>query len=267
MATFVNFDPKSEKELHGIIEKDLDLLEDGLILLKYEMNVGSGIPDFLCVDSGGRLVIIEVKAQEDENILFQALRYYAVINKKRYIIANIFSQHNVNPKLTPRIILIAKRFSDDIRVLGTLVVPDIELYGYNTLIDSVKVPGIVYHPVLLPKVEESIANPLSVEDHREYITKENLKPIFDKIREQVQGIHSTIEEYVTQSYVGYKFKGRQLSWVTAHRKSFDFGTNIVNEKGEILDYKSVRIQTGNEDYAEVFEKIKELFKSLGGNLI
>ncbi len=267
MVTFENFDPKNEKELHSIIEKDLDSLEGGLILLKYEMTVGRGIPDFLCVDSGGRLVIIEVKVQEDENILFQALRYYADINKNRYVIANIFSQQNVNPKLTPRIVLIAKRFSDDIRMLGTLVVPDIELYEYITLKDSGEVQGIVYHPVSLPKVEESISDPLKVEDHREYITKEDLKPIFDKIREQVKSIHHTIEEYVTQSYVGYKFNGRHLSWIAAQRKSFDLGTNIINEKGEVLDYESVRFKTGNEDYADIIEKIKESFKSLGGKFI
>ena len=66
MSTFKKFKPSGEKELHNIIETELPSLEEGLQLLKYEINVGIGIPDFLCVDSGGRLVIIEVKLEEDK---------------------------------------------------------------------------------------------------------------------------------------------------------------------------------------------------------
>ena len=101
MPTFKRYELQSEKELHGIIQSELDSLEEGLELLKYEMTIGKGIPDFLCRDSGGRLVIIDVKLQENENILFQALRYYADVNKNRYVIAEIFSQKNVDPKQSP----------------------------------------------------------------------------------------------------------------------------------------------------------------------
>jgi RecB family endonuclease NucS len=84
MATFTRYEPKSERELHSIIEKELDALEEGLALLKYELGLEKGIPDFLCVDSGGRLVIIEVKLKEDENILFQALKYYNELTFLKY---------------------------------------------------------------------------------------------------------------------------------------------------------------------------------------
>lgn len=267
MATFETYEPQNEKELHSIIEKELNLLEDGLSLLKYEMPVGRGIPDFLCVDSGGRLVIIEVKVQEDENILFQALRYYADINKSRYVIANIFSKNDINPNLVPRVVLIAKRFSEDIRLLGTFVNIDVELYEYTTLKDSGGVKGIVYHPISLHKVEESIVEPSRMEDHKEYITNDDLKPVFDKVRKDINNIHNDIEEYVTQSYIGYKYNGRLLSWIAAQRKSFDVGVNNINEKGEAINSDSVRIKTGNEDYIELIDKMKESFTSLGGQLI
>ncbi len=266
MATFKPYEPQNEKELHSIIEKELDSLEDGLSLLKYEMPVGRGIPDFLCVDSGGRLVIIEVKVHEDENILFQALRYYADINKSRYVIANIFSQNDINPNLFPRVVLIAKRFSEDIRLLGTFVNIDVELYEYSTVMDSAEARGIVYHPISLYKVEESVVEPSKMEDHKGYITNDDLKPIFDKVREDIKNIHSDIEEYVTQSYIGYKYNGRVLSWVAAQRKSFDVGVNIINDKGEAINSDSVRIKTENDAYTEIIDKIKESFTSLGGHL-
>ncbi len=110
MPTFRKYIPKSEKELHTIIEKDLDSLEEGLELLKYEMGLGTGIPDFLCVDSGGRLVIIEVKLHEDEYALFQALKYYNEIDKHRYVIAQMFPDKKINANEHPRIIFDSGEF-------------------------------------------------------------------------------------------------------------------------------------------------------------
>jgi RecB family endonuclease NucS len=75
MATFTRYIPQSEKELHQIIRDELDALEEGLRLLKPEFPTGKGMIDLLCVDSGGRLVIVEVKLHQDENVLFQGLRY------------------------------------------------------------------------------------------------------------------------------------------------------------------------------------------------
>jgi hypothetical protein len=215
MPTFKKYDPISEKELHGIIEKEFDSLEEGLELLKYEMTIGKGIPDFLCRDSGGRIVIIEVKLNEDENILFQALRYYADVNTNKYVIAEMFSPKKIDPKRDPRIVLISKHFSDDIRLLGTLVVPEIELYEYSTLIDCNGSKGIIYHPVSLPKFENVISSPSGVEDHKSYITDVALQCLFDDAREKIKQQGQGIEEYVTQSYIGYKFRGRQIAWIAA----------------------------------------------------
>ena len=266
MATLKKYKPKNEKELHSIIEKELDSLEEGLELLKYEMGTGTGVPDFLCVDSGGRIVIIEVKLHEDEYVLFQALKYYNEIDKHRYVIAQMFPDKKINPKEHPRIILIAEKFSDEIRRLTTLVVPDVELYEYTVVIDSRNNKGIVFHPVTLPKIDETLTEPITINDHIDYITKKELKPILNKIRDEVKSIDDEIIEYPTKDYIGFKFRGRQFAWITTHRKSFDLGAHIIDDKGHVLDYESIRIEDGKEDYSEIMEKIKEAYKNLGGKL-
>ena len=43
MPTLTKRVPKSEKELHGIIEKEIDALEEGLEVLKYEFAFRKGI--------------------------------------------------------------------------------------------------------------------------------------------------------------------------------------------------------------------------------
>ncbi len=169
------------------------------------MGVGSGIPDFLCVDSGGRLVIIEVKLNEDENVLFQGLRYYNEIDKNRYVIARMFPNKKIDPKEHPRVILIAEKFSDDIRRLATLVVPDVELYEYTVVVDSNNKKGIIFHPVTLPKIDENLAEPIKIKDHIEYITKDDLKPLLEKVINEIRSIGDDIKVYATQDYIGFKF--------------------------------------------------------------
>lgn len=264
MATLKKVKPKNEKELHSIIQKELDALEEGLELLKYEFGLSKGIPDFLCIDSGGRLVVIEVKLQEDENILFQALRYYNEIDKNRFIIAKGFSDKNINPEEHPRIILVAERFSDDIRRLSTLVIPDIELYEYTLLITPNGKEGICYHPVSLPKTEEVPPKPKSIEEIKRYITKDSLNPTFDKVIKEIKGIGKDIEHYTTTEYVGFKYRGRQISYIWPHRKSFDIAVANIDEEGSGLGYESIRIETGTEDYKELIKKIKNSFVNLGG---
>lgn len=263
MITLKKYKPKNEKELHSIIEEELDALEEELNLLKYEFDMGRGRPDFLCVDSGGRLVIIEVKLEEDDNILFQALRYYTDIDKERYVIAKMFKETEVDPSEHPRILLIAGKFSDYIRRLSTLVVPDVELFEYTVLSTPEEKQGVCYHAVTLPKIDDIPTKPKSITELKNYIKKDALKPHFDKIMKEIENIGEGIEKYATQGYVGFKYKGRQIAWLWPLRKSFDLGSIVVDSDGHVLENDSVRIETGAESYNDIYDKIKESF----GNIV
>lgn len=266
MATLKKYYPQSEAELHMIIQAELDAIEEGLELLQHEYPSGKGILDFLCVDSGHRLVIIEVKLHEDEDILFQALRYYGDIDKNRYVVARLFADKDVAPEDPPRIILIAERFSEDIRRLSTLVVPDIELLEYSVVILPTGEKGILYHSVSLPVPPTPPQEPKTIEQLLDYLKKESLKPLLQEIRQAVKGIGKDIEEYATQNYIGYKHSGRQFAYIWIHRKYFDFGANIIDEDTRLLDSEGIRIETDDEDYSEVLAKVKTSFVNLGGEL-
>ena len=267
MPTFTIYKPESEKELHGIIEKELDAIEEGLSFLNYEYTSESGKADFLCIDSGGRLTIIEVKLHEDENILFQCLRYYSSIDKNRYSISNSFPDKDISPNEHPRIILIAEKFSEDIKRLSTLVKPEVDLYEYTVIISPEKKKGIIYHAVDLPVVDELVPKPPKYEYIENYLTNDFLKSVFEKIRIDIKVLSNSIEEYVTQSYVGYKYQGRQIAWISTHRKTLDIGSIIIDEKKSTLDYEYTRLGNEKDDYTETIEKIKKSFVNLGGKLI
>jgi hypothetical protein len=267
MPTLRKYKPQSEQELHIIIARELDALEAGLELLRHEYISGKGVLDFLCVDSGGRLVIIEVKLHEDENILFQALRYYSDIDRDRYLIATVFAGKAIDPEQNPRVVLIAERFSEDIRRLSTLVVPEIELLEYTVLVEPRGSKGICYHPVSLPVVTTPPSEPKTIDDLVQYLTNEELKPILANMRDDIKNIGEGIEEYPTQSYIGYKHtSGRQFAYIRIFRKSVEFGAHIIDENKQLLDYEGIRVETGSEDYAEVLEKSKASFINLGGEV-
>jgi predicted transport protein len=263
MATFTRYEPKSEKELHSIIEKELDALEEGLVLLKYELGLEKGIPDFLCVDSGGGLVIIEVKLKEDENILFQALRYYNEIDRDRYAIAKLFSDNKIDPKQDPLIILIAERFSDDIRRLSTLVIPDVELYEYTVLRgQKSEEEGICYHWVSLPPPPSSLEPGPSIRELRNRMTNESLKPVFDKLIEEIKSIDKGIEEYAAQKYVGFKYRGRGIAYIEPQRKSFYIFANVLDENRKVLSTEHTRVLSETQDYQDMLEIIRKSYENL-----
>ncbi len=50
-----------ELELHALLERSPDLIEDGLQVLERERSTDVGPVDFLCRDTEGRIVLVEVK--------------------------------------------------------------------------------------------------------------------------------------------------------------------------------------------------------------
>ena len=262
MATFKKVKLSNEKELHSIIEKELDALEEGLELLQYEFATSKGNPDFLCVDSGGKLVIIEVKVGEDENILFQALRYYSEISKIKYVIANMFPDKKIKPELEPRIILISERFSDDLRRLATLVTPEVELYEYAVLQDKNGKMGIYFHQVTIPKIEELPPAPPSFDELENYITDEKLREAYKMAISSIESIANDIEKYPTRSYVGFRFRGRLIGYVYPHRKSFDVGTTVLDENGRAIEDSFIRVEEPETDISDILEKIRRNYEVL-----
>ncbi len=262
MPKLKRYVPQSEAELHMIIQSDLGAIEEGIDLLQHEYPTGKGIIDFLCVDSGLRLVIIEVKLHEDENVLFQALRYYSATDRDRHRVSSNFSER-VDPEESPRLVLIAEKYSEDIRRLSTLVVPEVELLEYSIVVLPDGGKGIIYHSVSLPVVIKHPSEPTTVERLIEYVTDNDLKPLIEEMREAIKDVGIGIVEYATQGYIGYKHSsGRQFAFIRVFRREIEFGAHIIGEDRQLLDYEGIRIRRCDEDYSDVLEKIRKSFKNL-----
>ena len=268
MSTLTKDSITLEPELHGIIKVEIESLEKGLVILKHEFQCGDkGTADFLCVDSGGRLGIIEVKVDEDKDILFQALRYYEWVDNNRFVIKTMFPKQKINPEEHPRIILIEGAVSDDLRRLSNLVTPDVELFEYTVLKTKDGSRGICFHPVSLPKPPEVPPKPQTIEDILNYITDDSLRKLCKKVMKKIKEIGEGIEApFTTQEYIGYKYKGRLFGYLSKHRQSFDICWPELDEKNRVLKYDFVRIESPDEDYTDAMNKVKDAFIRLGGTL-
>jgi len=261
MPTLREFTPKLEKELHDIICKEIDALETGLTILKYEMGIGSGILDFLCVDSGGQLVIIEVKLEGDEGILFQALQYYLAVQRTKHQIASIHHDKKIQANDDPRIILIAKSFSDRIRQLTLVVKPRIDLYEYKTLETPQGDVGIVFYFQSPPKEEERISQPPNLDSHKDYVTNKELRLFLESLLSKIQNIGEAIQIYYTQPYIGFKVKGKQFAQIETRRSALHLYVKNLYEDGS-WDWTLKVIKSETDDISEFMNEISNWYKRL-----
>ena len=81
-----------EKKLEQILYENPDYLEEGLKSVGRQFPTDSGPLDLLCVDADNILVVVELKNEEDDYQLLQALRYYDYIAEHIYELTHHFKR-------------------------------------------------------------------------------------------------------------------------------------------------------------------------------
>ncbi len=77
-----------EKEIEDKLEKNLNKIEKGLVLIERQKRVQTGIIDLFCNDTHGNYVIVEIKKKPDAKVVAQLAKYNMAlvkigINRKR----------------------------------------------------------------------------------------------------------------------------------------------------------------------------------------
>lgn len=110
----------SEFELENFLYKNLNLLDDGLKPLCRQFRVSNGRLDILAKNKDYKHIIIELKVEEDTDIIFQCKHYYDEISR-------IKNSKNI------KVIVIAPKYNSSIKKelkkLKNII--DIEIYTYN----------------------------------------------------------------------------------------------------------------------------------------
>lgn len=104
---------ESKQELEQMITKEMNQIEKGLTVVCSHVQVNSKTElDILCHDDNGQLVIVQLNANEDDNILLQGIQSLDYVNKFKSFLKATYNKHRINDKENPRLILIAPNFSE-----------------------------------------------------------------------------------------------------------------------------------------------------------
>lgn len=226
-----NYVEISEKELEDLIRQGPDAIEDGLRFIGHQKQTNRGPLDVLLVDSGGSLVVVELKVVEDDTMLVQGLDYYNDISTNIELLARAYSQFEINPEQDVRLLLVAPSFS--VALLNRCKWLDIpvSLFSYRCIQPegvSEKVP--VFNEITIPFVPK-IEKPYSLEDRFNYIVNEEsrqmAKDFIDEIRSwDARSISVDAIKYA----VSLKFHGTVLCYLSPRREFFHIETN--NQEGK-----------------------------------
>jgi len=196
---------REETELEDILAKDPCIIEEGLNLVAKQYSTPVGTIDLLCVDSEGSLVVIELKKEPSDAMLFQSLRYYTWVEKAR----PGFPQkggHQVNIEKPARIILIASGFSEALKeVVGYLQrVFQIDLMVYKTLQVDRNNYGIFCEKVEIPLPPKVIPVP-TVKRHLNRLQSDEIRQLCEDAISWLKSHGLSVEP--VQSYISFKEGG------------------------------------------------------------
>lgn len=172
---------ESETELEEILIGSPKMIEEGFKVLRSQRRTTPYRKrlDLLGVDAKGTLTVLELKAEEDDGQLPQAIEYFDwLLERGLSFFRDYFSEHNIKNK-TPRIILIAPKFSDKTVKLSKYISEDIEITLMRYLcfeIDGKKEIKLIEESI--PPIKEIEQPPPKIEDHVNYITDENVRTVF-----------------------------------------------------------------------------------------
>lgn len=201
----------SERQIQQAFEEHLSELEDGLEYVHSFVKTQVGTIDSLAIDADRHPVILEFKKpdQSERDALIQALDYFA------YCRQHIDWLHDyivkAKPELKPfagelseeiRIVIVAKEFEERVRRAVAGVEPEVLLTEYSLRWDaSGKIelsPNIVVDTSLAVAAKRPPL-PMSVDDH--FRNKEAMKPVFDKLVEEVKEFDGKLQLTPTQYYI------------------------------------------------------------------
>lgn len=256
-------DLDDEQELEYLLKKDPEQIEKGLRVIANQVITPKGRIDLLCVDKEGVLTVVELKLDQDEDHLKQAINYYDWVFENMAWIRNTYHKLGISDEYLPKMILIARGFTDSV-VTGAKYFNesfDIKLYRYKALrINDQKF--VICDEIAVPTIPEFPEKPKRIDDHLNYITNDKVRKVCSETIEIIREIGQNIEATPLKWGISFKYKGKNFAALYPRRDAFAIhykeSDSWVHETG-IRRIKRVQ---------EIVDKnIKEAYKLVGGTVV
>ncbi len=220
-----------EKELEDLIRQAPDAVEDGLQYIDHQKKTNRGPLDVLMVDSGGSLVVAELKVVEDDTMLVQGIDYYDYISMNVGGVARAYSKFDINPEQNVRLFLIAPGFSVSLLNRCKWIDIPISLFGYTCVqCEGSEEKVLVCREVTIPSVP-IIEKPYILEDRFNYITNTDARKRAENFLEEIRSWDERkISVDVIKYAISLRFSGAVFCYLSPRRKLFHVETNNQDNK-------------------------------------
>lgn len=246
----------SEGTLEELIRHYSSKIEEGLVYIDHQLNTDRERRlDVLMVDSGGALVVAELKVIEDDGMLIQGIDYYDFITRNHEFICRTYSKYKIKPSERPRLMFIAPSFSINFLERWKWLSIPANLYTYQ----CVKIEGDedifplfteVNPPTLISPPEPR----MSAEQVLEYITDLEMRGIASDLLVEIK---SWDEENISvdpiQYWISLKYKGRVFAYLGPRRRFFGFE---VTEADGSRPWVTVQLENKETDLENIRKKLK-----------
>lgn len=281
----------SERELQKLFEKNLSQLL-GVQFIASEFTTGDrqrGRIDTLGLDQDGSPAIIEYKKTSKENVINQGLFYldWLVDHKGDFTIA---AQEALGNEIEidwsqPRLILIAKTFSEYDKYAVNRIGANIELWTYHRYGDDFLYldPIFITNPKATKSVKtskpketgEEVETPIYTLDDHLAGKPEPTKELFEQLREQIFDLadDDSIIEKANKMYISYKH-GKNFCevriqakalwiWLDIHQAELDDPYELTRDVTNIGHYGTGQVDlklTSLSDIDKVIGLIEQSFR-------
>jgi hypothetical protein len=102
--------------LGDLVAKNSDLLGEGIRILARRLGTQRhGLLDLMGVDGEQRLVVIDLDLTDDARLFIESLKHFQWVHENCDNISKMLPRQQIDPSLSPRIVLIAPDFLTDIK--------------------------------------------------------------------------------------------------------------------------------------------------------
>lgn len=214
----------SETRLEHLVRSGPSLIEDGLTFIDHQVPTDRGPLDVLLIDSGGALVVGELKVVETDGILTQGIDYYDYVARNLDALAQAYHNHPIDRNQDPRLLLIAPDFSGILLNRVKWVDIPISLYRWQVLqVEGLEDPMPVYQEVKVPGLPERVTVK-TVEDHLSYITDDQIRTLARTALETARASSNHVTTDPIKYAISVKASGSVLFYLEPRRKHFLIST-------------------------------------------
>jgi hypothetical protein len=222
----------SEQELEDLTRRYAGMIEEGLVYVDHQKQTTSGRLDVLLVDSGGSLVVAELKVVEDDGMLVQGLDYLDFVSTNLETYSRLYARgHTINPTQQVRLLLIAPSFSQTLINRCKWLSAEIKLFTFNCLRfdgEDEVIPVFSEQAIPTPPPRPEI---VTIQDHLNYITDEPMRCRFSDLLDEIKNWKPGNVSLDSISFgVSVRVNGRVFCYLKPQRKNYVIETrNSDNE--------------------------------------